>query len=293
MALVPADDSSAVHELFPLVRFNRNVYKVPRDAFQVRIKSSLAVTEDEWRSLFPKGAASRSPDVWRKFIKLTNIGLVKGTEGTYPVISIDLAFHASIKAYVHPIPFDVASKIFPGLYSEALERPDAYGLELVGELEEPANRKVRVRLEAFKWSVGDCGVPDGAKSPAIISPIDNGWGQLERARVPPWVAFKNENGTGANGKAGGAGKRTLEQLELFDSGTKLLVNEGGALPVGLAVNADEFARKHQRVAYTARLPIAEGCSHTCIERDGAVHVVVSMPPEQADDAVDGESVQDA
>lgn len=186
-AIVPHSGGEDAH--YPLVRFGRHQYVIPKDQVKIGVKKKLSITLQDFIEVFGvKSSPSRSPEKWSRFITALNFGMVNVNEGVYPYVIFDVEGHPSMRNVAHFVPTEPAGRLFPALYEMASKDPEAHGLKISSGTEEQQAR-YKMRLDALKWVATDCQSSNnksGELKPVTPNPLTNKWSVVPDAFVVPW-----------------------------------------------------------------------------------------------------------
>ena len=245
--------------LYPLVRFGRSQYTVPKGDVEVGIKKRMHVTVDEFKSFMGAGTSpSRSPSVWRPYLNAFNLAFVKFAEGVYPLTCFDVEDHPQMSNCFHFVPADVAKVLIPEIQAEAQADPAKYGFKLDSGTEE-SKVKYQKRLDALAWVPTDCQTENnkaGVLKPTVPSPQTNKWSTVATAKHVVWCCTppKRKTQPPANGK------RKLEEF---------------SMPAGVRVKTD---LGFDGVRMIASIDVGEDFTHHV--SNGVLKVVVYGQPQE-------------
>lgn len=256
---------------YPCLRWGRGQYKIPRDECIVSAKIALQVTLDEFVSFMGMGTSpSRSPEKWRKFLTITNYGMISSKEGLYPFAVFDVIDHPQMANFIHLIPSEPAAKLLPALYEQVKDDPEAHGLRIETAKTPESRAKHQARLDNLAWKPEMCmaGKPPSSRSKAIApSPIANGWLPLPTEKFVKWCVVSE--------------RRSVAQASRKIGGNKREIDDDVELPCGVRVRTDVGFGS---VAMLASVPVGEHFSTKIV--GGRLEVVVFR-----DDVVETEGVE--
>ena len=183
------DDEDVAH-YYPVLRWGRSQFRFPTADCVVTVKETMNVTLDEFTSFMSTGTSpSRSPEKWKKFVTVRNLGMVTVKEGVYPYVMFNVEGHPQMANVVHFLPTEPAAKLLPMLYAEVKEDPEAFGIKIHSAKTAESRAKHQARLDALQWTPSMCMSSQnktGVVKTTLPNPPFNNWEHVPSKHHVKW-----------------------------------------------------------------------------------------------------------